>query len=646
MAGVLTQRGVTSALIRLKVATLRHAWRGSQSATLWSGATVGAAVSGWMVWTAFSAPSVGEGLDVLAVAFAFWALVWIMLPLVGGSGGDPLRPETFRLLAISPRRLAIGLLGAGAVGVMPAVSLVAFAGLVAVSLRINSAAAVIAVIAVGAMVALVVTLARVVVGALGRAAGTRLGLELAAIQYALLVAASFFWIPLIIVSTDAPPGGETSVLVGIAGAAWLLPTGWGVAAVAAAGRSDWAIVSTALGAQFLLIGVLAAGWVRLVAGRLELTGRTAGRSRGSAWAAVLRHRILAPASARGSVVARELRAWVRHPRRALELRVALWSAVLLAVVPGLFGSTVLWPWAGAIFVVIASNGLANVLGMDGTAYWMTLLVPDAERNEVRGRQLAWLAIVSAPGVLATIVLTMVSGHPEAWPAVVAVLPALLGAGAGLGILMAVATPAPLPERRGADPLDLGDDPTTGGNLVLHGVVMSLAVPALALPAVMAVSGDPIAGAGVGVASGVLYAWLGGALAIWRLQHAGPETLERLRSRPAARKAEGSIRGTATGRQPSNGRHSRWRSIARNMLGLVGALLVFPQGVAALVLRLSSADTKAWFVPLYLPEPWPIPAALGAIALGAGTWYVAWRIGRRSGAIRTRSQRGQVHRAGG
>ena len=117
------------------------------------------------------------------------------------------------------------------------------------------------------------------------------------------------------------------------------------------------------------------------------------------------------------------------------------------------------------------------------------------------------------------------------------MPPLLGGAAGLGILLAVAAPAPLPERRGGDPLDLGDDPTTGANLMVHGVAMCMAVPALAVPALLVTGvGGPVAGILVGLATGIACAWLGGAIAIWRLRTAGPEVLGRLRAQPAARPA--------------------------------------------------------------------------------------------------------------
>jgi ABC-2 type transport system permease protein len=612
-------------LIRMKLAILRHAWRGGQSSMLWSGATVGVLLAIGTVSAAVSG-SMAQAFDGLAIAFGVWAVGWVLLPLLGGSGGDPLRPEQFRLVAIPPGRLAAGLLIAGGVGVLPLVTVLAFSGLVLVAARIDAATVVVAIVGVGLTLALVVALSRVVVGALGRAMETRLGLELAAIQYALFVALSLIWIPLLLLSPGSGTPGAPGPVVGIRAGeiARILPTGWGAVAVDAAARSDWGVTLAALGGLVVLIALLALGWSALVARRLELAS---GARQPARWPLPSLPRvrpsgIVVPDTPLAAVVERELRTWRRHPRRGLELRVAVWSAVLLAVAPALVGSTVLWPWAGAIVIVIAGNGLANVYGMDGTSFWLTLSTPATERADVRGRQLAWLLVVGAMGILGSVVLTVVSGHLEATPWVAAAVPALLGGAAGLGILLAVTAPAPLPERRGGDPLDLGDDPTTGGNLMLHGVAMSLVVPVLAVPAVYAASIVPAAGVLAGIASGLLLAWLGGWIAIRRLERAGPETLERLRARPAALRAPQPAGASAPAGLP------RTRAIARNALLLAGALLVFPQGLVPLALKLSGSDARVWFAALYLPEPWPVLAAIGAVALGLAAWVLAWRVGRQ------------------
>ena len=264
-------------LIRMKVAILRHAWRGGQSSMLWSGATLGVLLAIGTTSAVVSAP-IGQAIDTLAIAFGLWAVGWMMLPLIGGSGGDPLRPEVFRLTAIPPRHLAVGLLIAGGVGVLPLVSVLAFGSLVVVAARLDLPTVIVAIVGVALTLALVIALSRVVVGALGRAMETRLGLELAAIQYALVVAFSLFWIPLIVLSTDGASGARDRETSGLkyGEIARILPTGWAAVAVDAAGRSDWAVTVAALGGLIVLIGLLTLAWTALVRANRALAGEAAG----------------------------------------------------------------------------------------------------------------------------------------------------------------------------------------------------------------------------------------------------------------------------------------------------------------------------------------------------------------------------------
>jgi ABC-2 type transport system permease protein len=56
-----------------------------------------------------------------------------------------------------------------------------------------------------------------------------------------------------------------------------------------------------------------------------------------------------------------------------------------------------------------------VSGMDGTALWLTLLIPAAERNDVRGRQRAFLILLGPVVTVAAIVLTALAGPGWTWP---------------------------------------------------------------------------------------------------------------------------------------------------------------------------------------------------------------------------------------
>jgi ABC-2 type transport system permease protein len=616
-------------LIRLKLATLRHSWRGGEGSTLGLGAAIGLALAVWTWYQAVSADDLAAALDLLAVSFAVWALIWIVLPVVGGSGGDPLQPESFRLLPIPPRRLALGLLSAAAVGVLPPVTLLAFAGLVLVAAEVSAAAVLVAVAAVGLSLALVIVLSRVIVGAMGLAMESRLGLELAAIQYALLVALSLIWLPIGLAAADDGGSGTDRFesLPSLADAARVIPTGWGAVAVDSVESGDWPVAIGALVGLLALTALLVLAWANLLARRLR--GERAASTRATGRAAVSRvlRRLGLASGALGAVVGKELAAWLRHPRRTLELRVAIWCALFLAVIPGAFGAReLLWPSAGAVIVVIAAVGLANVYGMDGTSVWLTVLTPSSAEVDVRGRQLAWLLTVGPLAFAVTVLLTAGAGDADAWPWAVATLPALLGAAAGLGVLLALRVPAPLPERRGGDPLDLGEDPTTGSALMLHGLVVILAVPLLAAPAGLAVWLLPgpahWLGLLVGLSTGALYAWWLGRLGIDYLERNGPELLDSMKARPAPRPVE-------QPRDDDSEAPSRPVSTATGIVATVGILLLAPQGLVALAFALSGSDVRSWFLALYLPDAFQIAVAALLALAGAAILFAAWQLHRRS-----------------
>jgi ABC-2 type transport system permease protein len=306
----------------------------------------------------------------------------------------------------------------------------------------------------------------------------------------------------------------------------------------------------------------------------------------------------------------------------------LWASGILTLLPGLFGTTILWPFAGLAIVVLASTTTANVYGMDGTSIWTTLMAPAAARSDVRARQLNWIAIFGLLGIVATLVATALSDQAWAWPWVLAALPAITGAAAGLIVLVGIVAPAPLPERRGGDPLDLGDDPRTTNAYFLQGVLLTFLSPLAAIPPLLVVAATAQTGGlvvwlgiPVGLATGVLAAWALGTVAASRLSRRGPEVLERLRARPAP-----------VSRQRPHDRKrlpvSAWIAI------LIGCLALFPQSLVPALIILSGSDTRLWFLAMYLPPDLravgvAIMAAVGVAAFAAA-WWIAMRARRAIG----------------
>ena len=358
-------------------------WKRTPNGLRGVGVCVGVALAGWTIWIGLGQWGGSESSgDLLAVVFAAWLVGWVFGPVQSG-GSDFLRPEWFTLLPLETRRLARGLLVAGCVGVGAAVTLAASVSLVVYGARHGTGAALVGVPAALVLPLLMVTVSKLVAEALGGAARSRLTTEIVAAQWSLLVAALLagrFVVSALFEIADEIGTEFSEVLPGTAAVLLrILPTGWGVVAVEAAGEGDWWLALAALAALVAAVWVGIVVWTRLL-GRRTTGGRTGavGRPR------VARRRLL-PATPLGAVVAKDLRTWWRDPRRGIEVRSTLWA--------GLFATAALWvllpdvlAFAGVLIAVLGAMACVNVYAMDGTALWHTLLTPGAERIDVRGRQ--------------------------------------------------------------------------------------------------------------------------------------------------------------------------------------------------------------------------------------------------------------------
>jgi ABC-2 type transport system permease protein len=488
-------------------------------------------------------------VDLLAALGLAWLVGWVMGPIVVRGAGVGLRPEWFALSPLPPRRLAAGLLGASLVGFAPAVTLVAFAALVVAATRLGVVPVLVAVPATLPQLGLVVGSSRVVVTALAATLSSRRGQELGGLLMAVTIAlASGGWSLAAVLGQQLATGPSSA----LATALRMLPSGWAPVAVAAADRSDWPLVAAALGGLAALCGLLPAAWARLLpavmrrpAGRAPRTARR-GRAAGDDGKATTGPRPgvwprLVPAGPTGAVVAKELHTWRRDPGRTLLLLLALLISGLSLAVPAVaFDLPAALPWVGPATALIIAMGAANLYGEEGTALWLTRMIPGSEPADVRGRQAAWLLVVTPVTVVPTVVLTVLSGQGWAWPWVLAVVPAILGGTAGLMMWLSVTRPVRQkdPHRR-AGPFDTGEDPNAAGALIGHqylmlGLAALTAVPAATLVLLGTQRHQPAlqaAGVLVGAATGVLLSWSGGHLAARRLADRGAELLDLLHLGP-------------------------------------------------------------------------------------------------------------------
>ncbi|MDT0328629.1 hypothetical protein [Nocardiopsis lambiniae] len=514
-------------LIRLKFALMRHSFTGMR--------VLGLALillgTGLTWYFAVSAVNDEVRSELLCLAFAVWAASWALGPTIA-NGTGVLRSQYFALLPLDRRRVGALLLATVFVDIGPALTLVAATALVWHGAVFSVAAALVAVPAVLALWISVIALSRLVFRALGAAMLSRLGMEIASVQWGLIMALLFFgWMavqPALAATLALRANGLGEGTTGAVLAA--LPTSWPVHAVTAAAAGAWGPALGWLAASILLASVLVVVTSALLAPRVTARGMRRRRRPLGARPLSRPARSLLPDTPLGAVIGKELRQWWRDPWRGLEVRASLWAGLFIGLLTwssDLYSSFA--PFAGVTCAFIMALSTANMYGHDGTALWLTVVGqrPDTARADVRGRQIAILAL-GVPGALALSVLFIgLTGAHWAWPYVLTGLFAVFGAGAGLSLLLSVVALSP-----GVDPRSRVDANDSGDNQVQ--VWLSLAaLPLSCVPTVLAavflgVAGAPWAALPVGVANGLLVAlWLGW-IAQRRLAGRLPETFTRIR----------------------------------------------------------------------------------------------------------------------
>ncbi|MBE9373844.1 hypothetical protein IQ251_05205, partial [Saccharopolyspora sp. HNM0983] len=446
--------------VRLKLTVLRNSLRGRQVVLLVLGAVYGLlGALGTAVLPLLPADP-DAGADLLAVLVAIWALGWIAGPVVLGGGDETIRPENFALLPIAPARLAAGMGAASLVGVAPLVTALAFTGHVWLGLQHGVLPALVG--AVGLVLALVVVvlLSRVVVAALSAVLSSRRGQDVG-ILLASLGALAFLPLQFLGRLLDPLLTGESGGLGAAGTTLRALPTGWSALAVRGAAAGDPLTAVLPLLGLAGVAALLVLLWARLLQRRMTTAAVSAGPS--SARGGTGKDGTSASRGPLGAVVTRELRAWRRDARRRSALLVAVLLGLLMPLIVGGAGSTG-FAYAALWVAVLGVSQLANLYAMDGSAMWLTAVVPGAARADVRGRQLAWLIVIAPVVLLVAVLGPLVTGSTGSVPWLTALVPLLLGTGAGLVVLQSVYLPVPLPQGRGANPFASGGSGTGGGCL--------------------------------------------------------------------------------------------------------------------------------------------------------------------------------------
>ena len=318
---------------------------------------------------------------------------------------------------------------------------------------------------------------------------------------------------------------------------------------------------------------------------------------------------------------KELRTWRRDPQRLNSLVVPPTFAVMTCLGLAALGARAFLPFAGALTALMAAVTSANLYGQDGTALWLTLLMPGSERADVRGRQLAWLALFAPMTLVLTAAGMAAGGRPDLWPGALAVTFALLGGGAGLLPAVAIAMPAPGPGPRDRKNAPLGDTDMLGPALVMLFLALATAAPAAGTVLAGELSWPP--GTSLGSPRGRRHHRGTGLCAARPRRSAAPYPA---RARAVVHAAD----RNRTARHASQ-QHIPHPSMPRPRQPLLwcslftGCIALFPQALVPLLMKLSGGHARVWFLALYLPGAWQWLVITLMFLLGLASLGLAARI---------------------
>ncbi|MBO3103930.1 hypothetical protein [Cellulomonas fengjieae] len=515
-------------LISLKVAMLRNTTPGLRRVGWFVGAA--AVLATWAV--AVLADGDAVRASALTLVLALWGVGAAIGPVLT-SGSGVLRPDYFALLPLRRAALGRGMLAAVFVSIASGYVLLAFLAVTVHALQVDPRTVVVVLVGAPLTWVLVVSLSRLVYGLLGAAMRTKLGVEIAGVQFGLFFAAMFAgWIIVQVAIQSVPrllreglPDGAITSVVDA------LPTSWVVLSVDAAAAGDWTRAGLLLLALAALDVVVVLATVPLLVPRSAAVEKRQQRRRSPGLVA---GGGILPATQTGAVAMKEVRQWRRDAWRALESSTAVWTGAVIGVLTLLGGYTApAAPFAGLIVAFMLGLSGCNLYGQDGSAVWQNVVGQDetSVRSDVRGRQWAMLIVFLPRALVVTVPFVLLTREWWTVPVLLAAIPAVFGAAAGAAILVSALGVSP-----GVDPRRRLGPNDANGNISLHVWIVLILVPVAAVPTAAMivwsqVTEQPVLMAAavlVGVVNGVGVAWALGRVTIGYLSTRMPDVFSRIR----------------------------------------------------------------------------------------------------------------------
>jgi len=398
------------------------------------------------------------------------ALGIAVAPLSAGLG-SALEPRRFAAFPLDPRRLAVSLGVAGAIGVPGALALVLAVGFALAWAEQPSSVAAIVAGVLAAAASILVSQYLVAVGALLAVSVAARRAVTAAARLIILIVLTAVAVTVVSVINGSASDALTDT------AALLANTPLGM--LWAAPGSDLAGLLARLLGGVVMVVVLAVGWAWVVARLLEAPQRTRTRTAtiGLGWFD------LVPATPAGVIAARSLLYWVRDPRYRMVVLALPVAPVLMMFALALAGSPLppLWLLPLPVLALFLGWFAHNDVAYDHTAVWVHVAAPLPGAADRWGR--------CVPPLLLGLLLLPPAPLFALWSGVDGVLPALLGITlglllTGLGVSCIASALGAYPAARpGAGPFD--QPPTLGSHAGWTQALSLLVTLALMAPALLA-----------------------------------------------------------------------------------------------------------------------------------------------------------------
>ncbi|WP_433053840.1 ABC transporter permease [Dactylosporangium sp. CS-033363] len=492
-------------------------------------------------FAAFAASSLaGDTLRPTVAAFAGAAavLAWVFVPLLFFGVDETLDPARFALLPVPRRTLIGGMLAAAFVGIPPTATLLATLGsVIGGAMKGGFGAALVAVLGAAVGLGVCVAASRAVTSAFARMLRSRRVRDLAALLIALLGISCNPIFQLVFALVQHGESRQATVVGEVL--SWT-PLAAPYVAYADAIAGDWALVPVRLLIGVAGIALLLWWWSRTI--ESAMVGSAAGpgaKNRAASGETPVRAFVprivrFLPAGRFTALLSRELRYWLRDPRRRASLISLLAASVVIpfAFTFGLNGgqSQGASLSQGALVFSLMFAGafvglvLVNQFGNDGTAYALHMLTAIPGQVELAARAVA-VGILAFPLLLAgTIAASILSGHADQLAAAIGVGLCAFGISVGAAGITSVLAPYPMPDSTNPFAMNSG----RGGAKGLLSFVSMFATWILTAPLAVAFAllpgGTSWILLPIGLAWGFALAWLGTRLAGNVLQRRAPEVL--------------------------------------------------------------------------------------------------------------------------